>query len=123
MEAQQGILDYGIQIAGALGASAAAPGHQTGQHHRDARGQVKVLDFGLAKLAEWRSSTRPRDGYVAVRIVDGIVVARWPTCQPEQAEAGPLTPLGCLSVGAVLTKLLTGTRPFHGETPLSTLPL
>ena len=82
------------------------------------RGQVKVLDFGLAKqLAEVEL---PADGSTitipAEQTVAGGVVGTPQYMSPEQAQARPLDGRSDLfSVGTVMYECLTGQPPFRGQ--------
>jgi serine/threonine protein kinase len=103
-------LAYGIQIAGALAAA-----HAAGIVHRDlkpgnvmvtAEGQVKVLDFGLAKLTE-----RREDGDSTA---SGAAIAGTPAyMSPEQAEGKKVDARSDIfSFGAVIYEMLTGRSAF-----------
>lgn len=79
------------------------------------RGEVKVLDFGLAKDLV--------DGDVNESLSHTQGLAGTPRCMsPEQAMGIPLDPRSDLfSLGVLLYELLTGTSPFAGPTVMATL--
>ena len=116
------IVDIGIQMADALESS-----HARGIVHRDIkpaniflnrRGQVKVLDFGLAKFDSGGGSrpvdeTRASDNLTTPGTAMGTVAYM----SPEQAR-GQLTDArtDLFSLGAVLYQMAAGVLPFQGDT-------
>src|SRR4051812_15752300 len=104
-------LDYACQIASGL-----ARAHAEGIVHRDVKpanllvsrqGQVKIVDFGLAKLA---SQTRLTQA--------GVALGTSGYMSPEQLrgeEVDPRTDIWAL--GVVLHEMITGRLPFRGDSP------
>ncbi len=113
------VLRIGRQIA--LGLQAA---HDAGVVHRDLkaenvlitrRGQVKILDFGLAKRFDDPERDRPLTD-------DGVVMGTSRSMSPEQARGRELDPRSDLfALGSLLYEMLTGRHPFQAATPLETM--
>ncbi|MGD8331350.1 MAG: protein kinase [Acidobacteriota bacterium] len=113
------------QIAEALEAA-----HENGVVHRDLKpanikvtpdGQVKVLDFGLAKAAEPAGSASGVDmshsPTMAAATATGIILGTAAYMSPEQARGKPVDKRADIwAFGCVLYEMLTGHKAFDGET-------
>jgi Tol biopolymer transport system component len=85
-------------------------------------GQVKVLDFGLAKLTEATTGAEDATLTVRDRTEAGAIVGTMSYMSPEQAEGKPVDARSDIfSFGAVLYEMLTGQRAFQGDSRASTL--
>ena len=110
----------GIQLAGALEAA-----HEHGVVHRDVkprnvivneRGDAKLLDFGLAKMAA-RTETGDTAVTLEAELTEVQRIMGTPSfMSPEQVLGRPLDGRSDLfSLGAVLYVMATGRRPFDGD--------
>lgn len=112
-------LDIARQIAGGLAAA-----HALGIVHRDlkaenvlvtAAGQVKILDFGLAKRVD---ADHPEDSLTQ----EGIVMGTARAMSPEQASGDRIDFRSDLfSLGTLMYEMTTGRHPFQGSSPLDTM--
>ncbi len=119
-------LKYAIQIADAL-----AKAHAAGIVHRDLKpgnimvgdeGQVKVLDFGLAKLTERQIGENDSTVTAVDPSEEGVIVGTISYMSPEQAEGRKVDARSDIfSFGAVLYEMLTGQKAFHGDSKVATL--
>jgi serine/threonine protein kinase len=113
-----------LQTAAAVGAA-----HDAGVIHRDlkpanifvvqrkdAPPYIKVLDFGIAKLAA--DALDDDDTNTLTQVGAMIGTPRY--MSPEQCDGAKLTPASDVySLGIILYEMLTGTTPFNGTSPLA----
>jgi serine/threonine-protein kinase len=82
----------------------------------NSRGQVKVVDFGLAKVLA-PVSADDGEHSTEVKTMAGVVVGTVAYMSPEQAAGGHLDArTDVFSLGVVLYQLATGRLPFAGQT-------
>ena len=116
------LLDLGIQITEGLAAA-----HSKGIVHRDIKpenifitdqGQVRILDFGLAKLGlEGLCERRTEGATQDVLTSPGLALGTVAYMSPEQVLGKSLDArTDVFSFGAVLYEMASGDRPFKGAT-------
>jgi Tol biopolymer transport system component len=120
------LLTYAIPLADAVGAA-----HQRGITHRDLKplnvmvghdGRVKVLDFGLAKVAEQEIADHGMTSPATELTGAGRILGTTAYMSPEQAEGRAIDPrTDVFSLGVMLYEMATGERPFKGDTQVSLL--
>ena len=119
-------LDYALQIAHGLAAA-----HEKGIIHRDLKpenlfltkdGRLKILDFGLAKLAHAEPGAHTSLPTATHGTEAGIVLGTAGYMSPEQVRGLALDARSDIfSFGAILYEMLSGKRAFHGETAADTM--
>jgi len=124
--AQRKTIDYGVQIAHGLAAA-----HEKGIVHRDLKpenvfvtkdGRIKILDFGLAKLAQNAGAGSDEVTLTSERTAVGVVMGTASYMAPEQVRAeGADARSDIFAFGAVLYEMLSGVRAFRRETTAETM--
>ena len=125
---QRKIIEYSTQITQGLAAA-----HEKGIVHRDLKpenlfivrdGRAKILDFGLAKLAETQAAEVDPNAATLTHSPTalGVVMGTAGYMAPEQVRGQAIDPrTDIFAFGAVLYELLTGVRAFRRETTAETM--
>src|SRR5207247_63800 len=121
-------LDVAVQVASALAAA-----HQAGIIHRDIKpentmvrtdGNVKVLDFGLAKLTEPKTIDTAAPTLPQVETAPGVVMGTFSYMSPEQARGLAVDARTDIwSLGVMIYEMAAGRQPFEGETASDVMSL
>ena len=123
---QRKTIEYGVQIAQGLAAA-----HEKGIVHRDLKpenifitkdGRIKILDFGLAKLALTMGSDSNEVTLTTPHTAIGVVMGTASYMAPEQVRgevADARTDI--FAFGAVLYEMLSGVRAFRRDTAAETM--
>jgi serine/threonine protein kinase len=123
-----------VELALGLAEQAAeglAEAHARGIVHRDIkphnmmltqRGQLKLLDFGLAKQIVSSDSVDQDAPTATLLSKPGHVIGTMPYMSPEQVQGEPLAPSSDIfSLGIVLYEMLAGTHPFRDKSAAVTM--
>jgi eukaryotic-like serine/threonine-protein kinase len=123
---QRKTIEYGVQIAHGLAAA-----HDKGIVHRDLKpenifitkdGRIKILDFGLAKLALTMGADSNEVTLTTPHTAIGVVMGTASYMAPEQVRgeaADARTDI--FAFGAVLYEMLSGVRAFRRDTAAETM--
>jgi eukaryotic-like serine/threonine-protein kinase len=113
-------VERALSMAAAIG-DAIAAAHSAGVIHRDLKpanilvredGQIKILDFGLAKIAQ---RVAPEAETQVASIFGGLTVGTLGYMAPEQARGEEVDQRADIfSFGVIVYQLLTGRMPFRG---------
>ncbi len=120
-----------LEIAVPL-ADAVSRAHRAGITHRDLKpdnimvdteGRLRVLDFGLAKLRDPSGAEGGTLAATATAVTEeGKILGTVAYMSPEQAEGKEVDPRSDIfSLGTILYEMVSGTRPFQGDTKVSTI--
>jgi non-specific serine/threonine protein kinase len=119
-------LQMALPVADALDAA-----HRRGITHRDLKpsnimvgkdGRVRILDFGLAKSHQVDVGTEVSisdDDHTEGLTRDGTILGTAPYMSPEQAKGLAVdSRTDIFSLGIIFHEILSGRRPFQGDTPI-----
>src|SRR5271163_653129 len=123
---QRKTIEYGVQIAHGLAAA-----HEKGIVHRDLKpenifitkdARIKILDFGLAKLAQKPGADSGDITLTSEHTAAGVVMGTASYMAPEQVRGEATDPrTDIFAFGAVLYEMLSGARAFRRDTSAETM--
>lgn len=123
---QRKVIDYGVQIAQGLAAA-----HEKGVVHRDLKpenlfitkdGRAKILDFGLAKLAQPQSLGSESETMSHSPTAVGVVMGTASYMAPEQVRGEAVDArTDIFALGAVLFEMLSSKQVFRRNTAVETM--